>query len=228
MRFRTSKSFTLIELLVVVAIIAVLVAILLPALAQAREAARTIQCKNNLRQLGLAMVVYQGDFKYVPYHFGSLDATFDHVDSERWADRYIVDRRIVICPADPWGGKEMYEGPTFSNPKYNYLEQRWSPVVPCSYWNNLNHWLKWSDRPYLAPMFMLEYSGSPVPDLASGADTAGQECTYIRCMNEGTIRHPGRTSIHLAPSGRVAEYHTSHPNPYEQWLWPEWYRMDLY
>lgn len=64
---RTKRGFTLIELLVVIAIIAVLVAILLPAVQQAREAARKSQCQNNLKQLGIGLHSYNETYMVFPY-----------------------------------------------------------------------------------------------------------------------------------------------------------------
>lgn len=79
---RTKRGFTLIELLVVIAIIAILIALLLPAVQQAREAARRTQCKNNLKQMGLALHNYHD--VYLTFPPGFVDQNMQTASNWGW------------------------------------------------------------------------------------------------------------------------------------------------
>ena len=79
-RCRCTGAFTLVELLVVIGIIAVLISILLPVMGRARESARSVQCMSNLRQLGLAALMYSHDNKGVILPFGYTTGVNDNLN----------------------------------------------------------------------------------------------------------------------------------------------------
>ncbi len=100
---KRAYGFTLIELLVVIAIIAILAAILFPVFARAREKARQTSCLSNVKQLGLADLMYAQDYderfvryyQYMPYPTALY----------WWGDLlqpYVSNRQILECPSSAW------------------------------------------------------------------------------------------------------------------------------
>ena len=95
------KNFTLIELLVVIAIIAILAAMLLPALAAARNKARTITCTSNLKQIGLASAMYSSDHEDL---IAGYEMNLGKAQKNRWVVRLAPYTSTVepwCCPAAP-------------------------------------------------------------------------------------------------------------------------------
>jgi prepilin-type N-terminal cleavage/methylation domain-containing protein/prepilin-type processing-associated H-X9-DG protein len=205
-KFCKRCGFTLIELLVVIAIIAVLVALLLPAVQQAREAARRSQCKNNLKQFGLAMANYHETYNGFPMGgnvaccdfgpmIGYMVRLFPYLDQQptynfinmtlpnAYTNAALVITKIpvAICPSDSHA---------FSNTIFNgWSTANYDGSAGSMAFGSANA----ACTPYITGVLNNSWGDGGDPNAVSGMGTRGGAFISIKDVGDGTsnVLHMG-------------------------------------
>jgi len=215
------KAFTLIELLVVIAVIAVLLSMLLPALNQARNSAKQLLCSTNLKQIGLASIMYADDNTghIVPNLIGN-DAT------GTWAGSYHMSTysgqvvnlgklctegyldgeiKVYYCPSD------RFIQPQNRLTSYGDFEKAHSSPILCSYLY-LNRWdirgaKKASNNDQSRTFRITGIKRAPWNDISKVGDV-NPSGFVVACdlYINGTVRHPGDIYNLLFADGHVGRY----------------------
>jgi len=173
-------GFTLVELLVVVAIIAVLAGLLLPVFSRARAQARRTHCLSNLRQIGLAVQMYQQDYEELPPRLSAL------------FPGYISAPGILLCPSDPKAGQhegtDRLEGNLYlpSGVSYDYLP-RWFQAQEWGWWQSPPHFGegKWGSQ---TPLVACHWHWATYFRRELSSDVAGSSGWVVLLLAEGSVR----------------------------------------
>lgn len=193
-RKQGNRAFTLIELLVVIAIIAILAAMLLPALAKAKAQAQASICRNNLRQIGLAIFLYVDDHQdHVPFAWW-YNASWDSADSNNF-------QTLII----PYVAKDRFESST-NTATSDFAKN----VFRCPIRIQENHWRAYKDfpgfgNPWKISYAMSQYTLESFPPLVTSPRTVKLSSIRSPSQTLGAVdvsyelNHPA--VIHLAPVG---------------------------
>jgi prepilin-type N-terminal cleavage/methylation domain-containing protein/prepilin-type processing-associated H-X9-DG protein len=179
------KGFTLIELMVVIAVIAILVALILPAVQQAREAARRTQCKNNLKQIGLAMQNYCDLYgRFPPGYVASSDIS-------------------ATTPGWGWGAMILPQVDQF------HLFGQFDFTLPIEHLLNSGPAAN-RLQPFICASDSVPNGSFAITNIASGQVVQAGPCSYVGCVGNDTSDvddniNPGNGMLFRNSSIRFAE-----------------------
>ena len=205
MSSRHRPGFTLIELLVVIAIIGILVALLLPAVQQAREAARRTECKNNLKQMGLALHNYHDVFNTFPSGWigvaNGVPSAHDGVNGAGWGAMILpyLEQSPLFSRFNPNVGIEdplndpfrlqtltVFRCPSDPQPERFAIEEEASPgTVICEL----------PIANYVGSFGTVELDGCENPPGTAPVLSSGQ------CVGDGTFYHNSRVNLRDVTDG---------------------------